>query len=76
MVYWLLVILTFQPCRCSDNIDVSIVNSLGQQLKRYDQSVFNGRSQASFDVSSFTSGLYFITIKSDGVTTTKKLLIK
>ena len=60
----------------SDNIDVSIVNSLGQQLKQYDQSVFNGSSQASFDVSSFATGLYFITIKSDGITTTKKLLIK
>jgi hypothetical protein len=60
----------------SDNIDVSIVNSLGQQLRRYDQSVFNGSSQASFDVSSFASGLYFISIKSDGITSTKKLLIK
>jgi len=60
----------------SDNIDVSIVNSLGQLLQQYDQSVFNGSSQASFNVSSFASGLYFITIKSDGITTTKKLLIK
>jgi hypothetical protein len=60
----------------SDNIDVSIINSLGQQLKQYDQSVFNGGSQANFDVSSFASGLYFITIKSEGITTTKKLLIK
>jgi hypothetical protein len=60
----------------SDNIDVSIFNSLGQQLNQYDQSVFNDSSQASFDISSFASGLYFITIKSDGITTTKKLLIK
>jgi hypothetical protein len=60
----------------SDNIDVSIFNSLGQQLNQYDQSVFNGSPQASFDISSFASGLYFITIQSDGITTTKKLLIK
>jgi hypothetical protein len=60
----------------SDNIEVSIVNSLGQQLQQYDQSVFNGSSQANFNVSSFASGLYFITIKSEGITTTKKLLIK
>ncbi len=60
----------------SDNIDVSIVNSIGQQLKHYDQSAFNGSSKANFDVSSFASGLYFITIKVDNLTTVKKLLIK
>ena len=60
----------------SDNIDISIVNSLGQQLKHYNQSAFNGGSQANFDVSSFTSGLYFITIKVDNLSTVKKLLIK
>ena len=59
-----------------NTIDVSIINSLGQQLKQYDQSIFNGSSKASFDVSSFASGLYFITIASDGISTTKKLLIK
>ena len=59
-----------------NTIDISIINSLGQQLKQYDQSIFNGSSKASFDVSSFASGLYFITIASDGISTTKKLLIK
>jgi hypothetical protein len=57
-------------------ISVSIVNSLGQQLKIYDQSVFNENFKANFDVSTFATGLYFITIQVDGNSTTKKLLVK
>ena len=60
----------------SNNINVSIVNNLGQQLKHYDQSAFNVSSQANFDVSNFASGLYFITINIDNHTTVKKLLIE
>jgi hypothetical protein len=60
----------------SDNINISIINSIGQQLKQYDESVFKGGSQANFDVSSLATGLYFISIKSEGITMTKKLLIK
>jgi hypothetical protein len=59
-----------------DSIDVLIANSLGQQLRQYDQSVFGGNSQATFSVSDFATGLYFITVKVEGVTTTKKLLIQ
>ena len=59
-----------------DSIDVLIANSLGQQLRQYDQSVFGGNSQANFSVSDFATGLYFITVKVDGITTTKKLLIQ
>jgi hypothetical protein len=59
-----------------DSIDVLIANSLGQQLRQYDQSVFGGSSQANFSVSDFATGLYFITVKVDGITTTKKLLIQ
>ena len=59
-----------------DNIDILVVNSLGQQLKRFDEAVFNSNSQANIDVSSFASGLYFVTIKLNGNSITKKLLIK
>ena len=59
-----------------DTIDVIIVNSLGQQLKQYDSYIFNGNSQANFDISNFASGLYFVTIHVDGVEISKKLLIK
>ena len=59
-----------------DDIDVLIVNSLGQQLNRFDSAVFNGSPQTNIDVSSFASGLYFVTIKLNGNSITKKLLIK
>jgi len=42
--------------------NINIVNSLGQQLKQYDSSVFNNNSQANFDV--------------NGIKIPKKLLIK
>jgi hypothetical protein len=59
-----------------DNINLLIMNSLGQQLNRFDKAVFNGNSQTNIDVSNLATGLYFVTITLDGNSITKKLLIE
>ncbi|RMA65941.1 S8 family serine peptidase [Ulvibacter antarcticus] len=57
-----------------ETLDISIVNSLGQQLQKVASS--NSSGIISIDVSSYASGLYFVNITVDGVTATKKLLVK
>jgi len=59
-----------------DNIDLLIMNSLGQQLNRFDNAVFNGNSNTNIDVSNLATGLYFVIITLDGNSITKKLLIE
>ena len=59
-----------------DNVDLSIVNSLGQLLKKIDRSTTNGANRLTLDVSNYASGLYFVNITVDGISITKKLLIK
>jgi hypothetical protein len=59
-----------------DNVNLSIVNSLGQLLTKTDRSTTNGGNAFTLDVSNYASGLYFVNIVADGLTITKKLLIK
>ncbi len=53
-----------------------ITNSMGQIVQQFDSSIFNGTNQARIDVSNYAVGLYFITIKSENLSATKKLLVK
>lgn len=54
--------------------DIKVSNSLGQTLTT--QSGLDTSSQAIINVSSYRTGLYFVTITADGQTITKKLLVK
>ncbi len=58
------------------NFEVTIVNSLGQTLQTVNEKALNGTSEATLDVSSYRTGLYFVTIEIDGQSTTKKLVIR
>jgi hypothetical protein len=58
-----------------EKIDVSIVNSLGQPLQQANSLEQVGTNSVTLDVSSYATGLYFITITSDGSSTTKKLIV-
>ena len=58
------------------NFEVTIVNSLGQTLQTVNERALNGTSEATLDVSSYRTGLYFVTIEIDGQSTTKKLVIR
>ena len=56
------------------NFDVTIVNSLGQVLER--KTNVDNASSTSLNVSNYSSGIYFITIKAGESTTTKKLVVQ
>ncbi len=56
--------------------EVNIINSLGQIVGQINKTSINGSSETSIDVSNYSSGLYFVKIKVDNLSTTKKLLIK
>ncbi|RMA65940.1 S8 family serine peptidase [Ulvibacter antarcticus] len=57
------------------SLEVSLVNSLGQILHRSNYETVNSNNEISIDVSGYAAGLYFISFNSEGVTTTKKLLV-
>ena len=54
--------------------DVTIVNSLGQVLER--KTNVDNAATTSLNVSNYSSGIYFITIKAGESTTTKKLVVQ
>ncbi len=59
--------------RTLDNMDVTVLNSLGQVL--YKATDVNSSSEVSIDVSQYSSGLYFVKIKTGNSIATKKLLV-
>jgi hypothetical protein len=58
-----------------DSIIIQVFNSLGQKLQSTES---NGQTTNNFslDVSNLATGLYFINIDVDGVTVSKKLLVR
>ena len=58
------------------NFEVTLTNSLGQKLQTINAKDLNGNNSTSIDVSKYSTGLYFVTIKAGESTTTKKLLVK
>jgi len=54
------------------DVDITITNSLGQTIHRLNATA----TQTTIDVSNFNTGLYFVSIKTDTQSTTKKLLVK
>ena len=59
-----------------DTLEVTLVNSLGQRIQSLDGSNAQTENTISFDVSNLASGLYFVTIKADDTSVTKKLLVE
>lgn len=59
-----------------NSFEITVANSLGQTLQTVNERALNGTSEATLNVSSYRTGLYFVTIEIDGQSTTKKLVIK
>ena len=69
------VTISFGSIRTED-VTISIYNSLGQKLSTYSSSAINSSNQAQLDVSNLSQGLYFVSISDGNRTTSKKLLVR
>jgi hypothetical protein len=58
------------------NIEITVINSLGQKLQILKGAIQNETNTITINVSNYASGLYFVNITADGTTLSKKLLIK
>lgn len=59
-----------------DKLEITVVNNLGQRIQTIDTSRAQGDNNISINVRNLSSGLYFVTIKADDTSITKKLLIE
>ncbi|MBT8262815.1 MAG: S8 family peptidase [Bacteroidia bacterium] len=57
-----------------NSFEVTVLNSLGQTLQTVSED--NGSSSTVLNVSNYRTGIYFVTIEVDGLSTTKKLVIR
>ncbi|MCZ6595167.1 MAG: S8 family peptidase [Bacteroidetes bacterium] len=53
------------------DVEITVINSLGQTIQRLNTTT----TQTTIDVSNYHTGLYFVSIKTDTQSTTKKLLV-
>ena len=60
----------------ADTFELRITNSLGQILYITNEISFNGSANTAINVSNYTTGLYFVTIKVGQVSLTKKMVVK
>ena len=54
------------------DVEITVINSLGQTIQRLNTTT----TQTTVDVSNYHTGLYFVIIKTDTQSTTKKLLVR
>jgi hypothetical protein len=60
----------------SSNVQVSIINSLGQSIKTKDLGTLSGKQKSSIDVSSLSQGLYIVNVTIDNKKYSKSIMIK
>ncbi|GEQ84818.1 hypothetical protein ULMS_03260 [Patiriisocius marinistellae] len=60
----------------ASDASILIVNSLGQTVQTISNVQMGGKTTATIDIAGFSTGMYFVTITSQGISETKKLLIK
>ncbi len=60
----------------SEDVQVSIVNSLGQNVKVKDLGTLSGKQKVSMDVSSLSSGIYYVNITVNNKKYSKSIIIK
>jgi hypothetical protein len=57
-------------------VDVSIVNIMGQEVKKMDSKNYpSGSSVAEFDLAGLQAGIYMVNMTVNGVSQAKKLII-
>jgi hypothetical protein len=57
-------------------VNIELYNSNGQQLKTISSlQTFSGKNQIEYDLSKYSSGIYWITVRTDSVTETRKFIV-
>jgi hypothetical protein len=67
--------MTYQLEDNNDNIDISIIDLVGNTVYKKEVKGNKGNNVEKIDVSSFTSGVYFITLKNHLETRVQKFII-
>lgn len=67
--------LSFKDIPESD-LEVVITNTLGQKVYQSKSISLDGNNSTSFNISSYSSGLYFVSVKQNNISQIKKLVIK
>lgn len=60
----------------STSLDVVVMNTVGQIVKSVKTSGAVGENNVRLDLNGLASGIYMVTIKADGLSTTKKLIVE
>lgn len=60
----------------SSNVTAVVYNITGQKVMEQNMSLTTGANTRSINVSNLTSGIYFVTVKSNGFEETKKFVVK
>ena len=55
---------------------ITIVNSLGQTVQTISNEQLESNNTLQIDISTYNTGIYFVSIESQGATETKKLIVK
>ena len=55
---------------------ITVTNSLGQTHQKISKQELGNNATATIDVSGYSNGIYFITIVSNGISTTKKVIVE
>ena len=58
------------------NIEISLVNYLGQVIKKQTESTTIGENKITIDLSTLKKGLYFVALKQGENLCTKKLIVE
>ena len=57
-------------------LEISLVNYLGQVIKKQTETTTTGENNISIDLSNVSKGVYFVTLKQNGSVITKKLIVE
>jgi hypothetical protein len=66
-------ILTIELGNSSEKSEIKISDVLGNEVKNVDLSMHNGTAQINSD--NLNNGIYFVTVLSNGISTTKKIIV-
>ncbi|MBW6483082.1 MAG: T9SS type A sorting domain-containing protein [Vicingaceae bacterium] len=72
-----LTTLRFDATKASQGVEITILNQLGQQVKSvFNGAVSNGKNSIQIETSALPKGIYFVKVKIENQSFTKKLIVQ